>query len=176
MGVGDVLDIVVWDHPELTLPAGEPRTPQKSGQRVQADGFSFDPYVGQIQAKGKTPEAIRDDLTRKLMAFIPDRQVEVGAAADDTATEIGLDLGGHVARQITAELGAAHDLILVMEPGHRAEIARRFPQLSGKTMLFDHWTEGRGIADPYRKPVETHRLARDKIAAAARAWALKLRS
>ena len=104
----------------------------------------------------------------------------VGAGADETAaaaaTEIGLDLGGHVARQITAELGAAHDLILVMEPGHRAEIARRFPQLSGKTMLFDHWTEGRGIADPYRKPVETHRLARDKIAAAARAWALKLRS
>ena len=77
VGVGDVLDIVVWDHPELTLPAGERRTPQESGQRVQADGSFFYPYVGQIQAKGKTPEAIRDDLTRKLVAFIPDPQVEV---------------------------------------------------------------------------------------------------
>ena len=102
----------------------------------------------------------------------------VGAGADETAataaTEIGLDLGGHVARQITAEIGAAHDLILVMEPGHRAEIARRFPQLSGKTMLFDHWTGAQGIADPYRKPIETHRLARDRIAAAAQGWARKL--
>lgn len=102
----------------------------------------------------------------------------VGAGADETAAaaaaEIGLDLDGHVARQITAEIGAAHDLILVMEPGHRAEIARRFPQLSGKTMLFDHWTGAQGIADPYRKPVEAHRLARDRIAAAAQGWARKL--
>lgn len=77
VGVGDVLDIVVWDHPELTMPAGATRTPQESGQRVQSDGTFFYPYVGQIQAKGKTPEAIRDDLTEKLTKFIPDPQVEV---------------------------------------------------------------------------------------------------
>lgn len=102
----------------------------------------------------------------------------VGAAADDTASEaaaeINLDLGGHIARQLTNEIGGAHDLILVMEPGHRAEIGRRFPQLSGRTMLFDHWTEAKGIADPYRRPIETHRTARDLIARAAAAWAKKL--
>lgn len=77
VGVGDILDIVVWDHPELTMPAGERRTPQESGQRVQADGTFFYPYVGQIQARGKTPEAIRDDLMKRLAEFIPDPQVEV---------------------------------------------------------------------------------------------------
>lgn len=104
----------------------------------------------------------------------------VGSGADPVSTqaaaETGLDLDGHVARQLTADIGAAHDLILVMEPGHKAEILRRFPQLSGRTMAFDHWVGGKGIADPYRKPLAAHCAARDAIAKAAEAWALRLGS
>ncbi len=81
IGVGDVLDIVVWDHPELNQPAGEGRSPEQSGLRVQADGSFFYPYVGQVQASGRTPEAVRDDLRRRLAAFIPDPQVEVRVAS-----------------------------------------------------------------------------------------------
>lgn len=77
VGVGDILDVVVWDHPELTLPAGAGRSAQESGLRVQADGTFFYPYVGQTTAKGRTPEAIRDDLTKRLAKFIPNPQVEV---------------------------------------------------------------------------------------------------
>lgn len=103
----------------------------------------------------------------------------VGALADPTgakaAAEIGVDLGGHVARQLTYEIASAHDLILVMEPGHREEISRSFPQLSGRTLLFDYWSGGRGIADPYRHPIEDHRAARDLIAPAADAWVARLR-
>lgn len=102
----------------------------------------------------------------------------VGAAADPdaaaVAAEIGVALDGHVARQLTEEIGRDHDLILVMEPGHRAEVGRRFPQLSGRTMLFDHWTGGQGIADPFRKPLEAHRKSRDRIAAAAEGWIRRL--
>lgn len=102
----------------------------------------------------------------------------VGAGADATgaqaAAEIGVDLENHVARQLTNEMGGAYDLILVMEQGHRAEISRRFPQLSGRTMLFDHWTGGKCIADPYRKPIEVHRAARELITKAAAGWAQKL--
>ena len=123
---------------------------------------------------------------RALQKALPGFKVEsaglgavVGAQADATAAqaadEIGLDLGGHVARQITDEIGGSYDLILVMEPGHKAEIGRRFPQISGRTMLFDHWTGGTGIADPYRKPIEVHRATRDLIATSAAAWATKLR-
>jgi protein-tyrosine phosphatase len=102
----------------------------------------------------------------------------VGAGADPdaaaAAAEIGLALDGHVARQLTDELGRAHDLILVMEPGHRAEIARRFPQLSGRTMAIDHWLGGKGIADPYRRPLAMHREVRDLIVAAADSWGPRL--
>lgn len=77
VGVGDVLDIVVWDHADLTQPSGDRRTPQESGQRVQADGTFFYPYVGQVAARGRTPEAIRDDLAQRLAEYIPDPQVGV---------------------------------------------------------------------------------------------------
>lgn len=102
----------------------------------------------------------------------------VGSAADETAArvaaEAGVDLGGHVARQLTAEIGGGHDLILVMEPGHLAEVRRRHPHLAGRTMLFDHWSGARGIADPYRMPEAFHREARDQILTATKAWVNRL--
>lgn len=99
-----------------------------------------------------------------------------GADAETTAVaaEIGVDLSGHVARQLTVEIGAAHDLVLVMEPGHRAEIFRRHPALSGRVMLFDHWIGGQGVADPYRKPRAAHLAARERIVAAAEPWIARL--
>jgi polysaccharide export outer membrane protein len=59
------------------MPAGDGRTPQESGLRVQADGTFFYPYVGQVPAEGQTPEEIRASLTQKLTEFIPDPQIEV---------------------------------------------------------------------------------------------------
>ena len=102
----------------------------------------------------------------------------VGQGADASAAlvaaEIGVDLGGHVARQLTAEIGSAHDLILVMEPGHRDEVFRRFPSLSGRVMLFDQWTGGQGVPDPYGKPLDVHRKTRALIVAAAEPWIARL--
>ena len=77
VGAGDVLDIVVWDHPELTLPAGPQRTALESGMRVQSDGSFFYPFVGKVQARGRTVDVIRDELADRLKEFIPDPQVQV---------------------------------------------------------------------------------------------------
>lgn len=77
IGAGDILDIVVWDHPDLTMPAGDRRTPKESGLRVQSDGRFFYPHVGQMQARGRTPEQVRAELTQKLGAYIPNPQIEV---------------------------------------------------------------------------------------------------
>ncbi|WP_415182068.1 low molecular weight protein-tyrosine-phosphatase [Phaeovulum sp.] len=102
----------------------------------------------------------------------------VGQPADPvslaTATRHGVDLAHHSARQFTPALGAAQDLILVMEPRHKQEIARQSPQLSGRVMLFDHWTGARGIADPYRRSPQFHEAIFQQISDAADAWAIRL--
>lgn len=102
----------------------------------------------------------------------------VGHGADRTAAEVaashGVSLDGHVARQFSNHIGEENDLILVMEPGHRREIARQAPHLLGRIMLFDHWTGGTGIPDPYKRPSEYHAKTFDLILAAAGAWATRL--
>jgi len=81
VGVGDVLSITVWDHPELTLPAGPERSQIESGSWVRADGSFFYPYIGNVIAVGRTVGDIQADLAQRLAEFIPDPQVEVTVAA-----------------------------------------------------------------------------------------------
>lgn len=102
----------------------------------------------------------------------------VGHAADETAAAVaashGIDLDGHVARQFNRALGLDHDLILTMEPGHRREIIKAAPDLSGRVMLFDQWQGGKGIADPYRHSRQFHEEVFALIDVAGTAWAEKL--
>lgn len=81
VGTGDVLSVIVYDHPELTLPEGANRTAAESGFRVRSDGTINYPFVGAVTARGRPPEQIRDDLTQRLAQFVPDPQVEVRVAA-----------------------------------------------------------------------------------------------
>ncbi|WP_417599188.1 polysaccharide biosynthesis/export family protein [Pararhodobacter oceanensis] len=79
VGTGDILSVIVFDHPELTLPEGERSA--GSGFRVQSDGTINYPFVGAVAARGRPPEQIRNDLTQRLARFIPDPQVDVRVAS-----------------------------------------------------------------------------------------------
>lgn len=94
--------------------------------------------------------------------------------AELAARDFGVTLEHHRGRQFKAGLGADQDLILVMEPAHRAGIGDIAPQLLGRTMLFDRWTTGRGIGDPYRQSRELHKIVCRLIAANAKEWATRL--
>ena len=77
IGPGDVLQIIVWDHPELTIPAGQFRDAETSGQQVGEDGYLYYPYVGMIKAAGMNIPALRDVLTEKLSRYIANPQLDV---------------------------------------------------------------------------------------------------
>ena len=77
VGPGDILSIVVYDHPELTAPAGPNQTPDQSGIRVDSRGYFFYPYIGLVLARGRTADQIRTELMKRLDKYLKDPQVEV---------------------------------------------------------------------------------------------------
>ena len=85
IGPGDVLNIVVWDHPELAITAAGSSstvdatslTSVGNGYNVSPDGLIQFPYVGQIQLAGMTEYQARDLLTTRLARYLKDPQITV---------------------------------------------------------------------------------------------------
>ncbi|WHZ20037.1 MAG: Putative polysaccharide export protein YccZ precursor [Rhodanobacteraceae bacterium] len=81
VGPGDSLYITVWEHPELTSPAGTQQETAANGRVVRPDGTIYFPFAGTVHAAGKTVEQLRQLLTRKLSTYIKNPQVDVNVVA-----------------------------------------------------------------------------------------------
>ena len=78
VGPGDVLSVIVWEHPELTNPAGLTTGElREQGRLVREDGTFFFPFVGAVEATGRGVTEIRDDLVEGLRFYIDEPQIDV---------------------------------------------------------------------------------------------------
>ncbi|WP_139685867.1 low molecular weight protein-tyrosine-phosphatase [Vibrio tasmaniensis] len=126
---------------------------------------------------------------RILQKLLPNKEVAsagiaseqshlIGKPADNTAiliaAENGVDVENHQSQQVTPQLCAQYDLILVMEKGHLEALTKISPEARGKTMLFGQWIVPKDIPDPYRQSREAFEHAYRLIDEAAHAWAKKL--
>ena len=75
IGPLDMVQIVVWEHTELTSPMGQY---QPAGQKVTTDGKLFYPYAGELQVAGLTAQELRAEITKRLSdKILNDPQVDV---------------------------------------------------------------------------------------------------
>ena len=86
IGPGDVLQITVWDHPELAAAVGQPVAPTRPsdaavGFLVDHEGNLEFPYVGTLHVAGESAEQVQRRITADLGKVMVKPQVTVRIAS-----------------------------------------------------------------------------------------------
>ena len=77
LGKFDIVQVTVWEHPELTLPLGSFRSDNATGQMIDENGEMFYPYTGQIPVAGKTISELRNTIVESLSQVLNKPQIDV---------------------------------------------------------------------------------------------------
>ena len=80
IGPYDILNIIVWNHPELTTPTSQMAAPGESGILVNEEGYIFFPFAGKVKISGLTLDQARTVIEDKLKEYIRDPQLSVRVA------------------------------------------------------------------------------------------------
>lgn len=75
VGPWDILNIIVWDHPELTTPTTQLSNPTESGFLVSAEGYIDFPFAGELKVAGLTLPQIQNLIANRVKKYIRDPQV-----------------------------------------------------------------------------------------------------
>lgn len=121
IGEGDLVDVAIWEAPPAALfgadnqnlLAGSKSTVARQtnlpGQVVDSMGQITVPFVGQIQAAGRTPQQIAAEITRRLKGKAHEPQVIV-KLADNAATNV--TVVGETAKNIRMPLTSKRERLL----------------------------------------------------------------
>ena len=84
---GDVVSVNIYENvPEGLLAPSTARNAVITELQVDNQGFIFVPYAGRVRAAGKSPEALRAELTSALDQQTPEPQVIVSRAPGDASS------------------------------------------------------------------------------------------
>lgn len=101
LGVGDTIEVSIWEAPPATLFGAEQADPKSAGsnarvtvlpdQVIGGDGQINVPFAGDITAVGRTPAQLQRDITARLKNIAHDPQVLVKLSLNATsyATVVG---------------------------------------------------------------------------------------
>jgi hypothetical protein len=64
LGPEDVIEISVWKEPDLTKQVA-----------IRPDGKISYPFIGEVQAAGKTVKQLREEISKRLEKYVTDAQV-----------------------------------------------------------------------------------------------------
>lgn len=85
IGPGDILNVIVWAHPELALTGassgGTEGSAVGNGYNVSPDGLIQFPYLGAVKVSGMTEYEVRQLLTNRLATYVTDPQITVRVQA-----------------------------------------------------------------------------------------------
>lgn len=125
-----------------------------------------------------------EGLMKKMLASAGRSDIEVRSAGiaaspgtpptEETVKvmdEEGVDVSSHTAEEVTKDMIADADLILVMDAAHKGEVIRRDPAAASKTFLLKEYAypgkidnpEMYGIADPIGWGIDYYRHTRGVI-------------
>ena len=121
IGRGDVLDIAVWEAPPAALfgsGSGDPRIVSSGAtargttlpeQMVDSDGRVTIPFIGYVQAAGRTPQQIAQTIRQRLMGMAHEPQVIVRTVRNATTN---VTVVGDVANSARVPLTARGERLL----------------------------------------------------------------
>nr|WP_240648350.1 polysaccharide biosynthesis/export family protein [Pararobbsia silviterrae] len=94
LGIGDTIDVSIWEAPPATLfgaqsggkvGPGNASTTLLPDQTVDADGTINVPFIGAVKAAGRTPTQLQRDIAARLKGIAHDPQVLVKLSKNSTS-------------------------------------------------------------------------------------------
>ncbi|KVH43915.1 polysaccharide biosynthesis/export family protein [Burkholderia diffusa] len=95
LGVGDIVEVTIWEAPPAVLFSSEQADPKSAtgsshvtvlpSQVIDGNGFISVPFVGPLKAAGRTPMQLQQDIVRGLRGLAHDPQAIVKLAQNETS-------------------------------------------------------------------------------------------